>query len=133
MKYRNYTALCIIAALVFAPQIFAKPILTIATNPTNYGINDQISATTFPLLDNVIIYINSTIVANATENVNYTVCSNGVCLKPGTYAITAYDTVNKESASQYLLVKPIAPTFNIQKASVDYGQGDAIVGTSAFY
>ncbi|MDE1768699.1 MAG: hypothetical protein KGH62_05010, partial [Candidatus Micrarchaeota archaeon] len=109
------------------------PILTIATNPTNYGINDQISATTFPLLDNVIIYINSTIVANATENVNYTVCSNGVCLKPGTYAITAYDTVNKESASQYLLVKPIAPTFNIQKASVDYGQGDAIVGTSAFY
>ena len=140
MANRHGTVLlCICFALVISMQLHlafaaSSPLLNIASNPASYGQNDKISATATVPNDKIIIYINRTVVAGPrTNSVNFTICNNGVCLLPGTYAVTAVDNTTGTSTVQNLVVNPTYPTVSVQHATVTYGSSDLITSYPAFY
>lgn len=140
MANKHGTALlCICFALVLSMQLHialaaASPVLNIASNPISYGQNDKISATATAPNDKIVIYINRTIAAGPkTYSVNFTLCNNGVCLHPGTYAVTAVDNTTGASTVQNLVVNPTYPTVSVQHYSVAYGSSDLITSYPAFY
>ena len=124
----------IFIASLLVHTVAASPVLTISSNPVNYGQNDQISAQTSPITSPMLLYINGTLVASSkSSNVSYTICSNGRCLMPGFYAVTALDNFSKEYTTQNLQVLPVAPTFTVQIATPEYGRTDIITAYPAFY
>jgi hypothetical protein len=123
--------LLVLSSVLLVP-LGAAPAITIASNPAQYGYNDKITATT-ATGDGIILYLNGTQVANATTSTSYTICSSGTCLLPGTYLLTAKDTVTGAKSSQGFTVVPSYPTFSVQSSTIRYGRTDTILGYPAFY
>ena len=135
-KHNMLVCLSLILMLsILIPQLGAlsQPIISISSNPVNYGQNDKITATA-TLHDSVLLYLNNTLVAGpSATRANYTVCENGYCPLPGTYVVTAYDNTTGASSMENIVVDPVAPTFTIQYTNTSYGDTDMITAYPAFY
>ena len=112
----------------------SPPTITIASNPGTYGQNDKITATASTPSDLVTLYINSNLVAGPRKlSANYTICTSGPCLVPGTYAITAIDNTTGATSEENLVINPTYPTLSVQYSTLEYGSTDIITAYPGFY